>query len=132
MPWIDENYRTIQSRESRAVGGLSRGASWAFHFALLNPELFGAVGGHSPPIFVEDAPHIRGWLNDIPTELMPRIWLDIGERDQQVILESARWFGDILDDLNIPHEWHLFAGNHDEAYWSRHVELYLRWYAQLW
>jgi enterochelin esterase-like enzyme len=132
LPWIDENYRTIQDRDSRAVGGLSRGASWAFHFALLHPELFGAVGGHSPPIFVEDAPHIRGWLNGIPAELMPRIWLDIGERDQQVILESAKWFADILDDFDIPHEWHLFAGNHDEVYWSRHVELYLRWYAQFW
>ena len=132
IPWIDDNYRTIPQRESRAVGGLSRGASWAFHLALLNPDLFGSVGGHSPPVFVEDAPFMRQRLDNIPADLMPRIWLDIGERDQQVILESAKWFAAILDELNIPHEWHLFTGNHDEAYWSSHLEMYLQWYAQLW
>lgn len=132
VPWIDANYRTVPERESRAIGGLSRGASWAFHIALLHPELFGSVGGHSPPIFVEDAQNLRQWLSNIPIDLMPRIWLDIGERDQEVILESAKWFAALLDELNIPHEWHLFTGNHDEAYWTSHMEMYLRWYAQLW
>lgn len=132
IPWIDATYRTMPERESRAIGGLSRGASWALHLALLHPELFGAVGGHSPPVFVEDAPYIRKWLSEIPEELMPRIWLDIGERDQEVILESAKWFAAMLDELNIPHEWQLFTGNHDEAYWRRHMELYLKWYAQDW
>jgi len=132
LPWVDQHYRTIPEREFRAVGGLSRGASWAIHFAFLHPELFGSVGGHSPPVFVEDAPYIRQWLDNIPADLMPRIWLDIGARDQQVILESAKWFAAILDELNIPHEWHLFTGNHDEAYWSSHMEIYLQWYTQPW
>lgn len=132
LPWIEENYRTRAAREYRAIGGLSRGASWALHLGLRYPEVFGAIGGHSPPVFVEDAGKVRGWLAEIPVEYMPRIWLDIGERDQQAILSSATWFASVLDELDIPHEWHLFSGYHDEHYWSSHVESYLRWYAALW
>jgi enterochelin esterase-like enzyme len=132
LPWVDANYRTLADREHRAVGGLSRGASWAIHLGLTHPKLFAAMGGHSPPVFVEDAPKVRGWLDTIPAELMPRIWLDIGERDQRSILDSAIWFEGLLSERNIAHEWYLFAGDHSEAYWSSHVELYLRWYAQDW
>ncbi len=132
LPWVDEHYRTQPERDSRAIGGLSRGASWAFHFAFNYPELFSAVGGHSPPVFQEDAPQVRGWLDTIPAEDLPRIWLDIGERDQRAILDSAMWFEELLTQRNIAHEWYLFSGDHSEAYWSSHVEQYLRWYAQDW
>jgi enterochelin esterase-like enzyme len=132
LPWVEENSRTLAEREGRAVGGLSRGASWAIHFGLTHPELFGAMAGHSPPVFVEDAPQVRGWLDEIPAELMPRIWLDIGERDQEAIMSSAIWFEGLLTERNIAHEWYLFSGFHDEAYWSSHVEMYLRWYAADW
>ncbi len=132
LPWIDKTYRTLADREHRAVGGLSRGASWAIHLGLTHPELFGAVGGHSPPVFVEDAAQVRGWLDSIPAKLMPRIWLDIGQRDQRVILDSATWFEGLLDERNIPHDWSLFNGDHSEKYWSAHVKMYLRWYAAGW
>jgi enterochelin esterase-like enzyme len=132
VPWIDSEYRTLSDREFRAVGGLSRGASWAIHFGLMHPEIFGAVGGHSPPVFQEDASKVRGWLDGIGAELMPRFWLDIGERDQRAILDSAIWFEGLLNERDIPHEWHLFPGDHSEDYWSSHMELYLRWYVAEW
>ncbi len=132
IPYIDANFRTLNTREFRAIGGLSRGASWALHFALENPELFSSVGGHSPPIFVEDAPFVRSWLEAMPAKLRPRIWLDIGEKDQQAIMNSVLWFEEMLTEMNIAHQWHLFPGNHDEAYWSSHLELYLRWYSENW
>ncbi|MEX2160671.1 MAG: alpha/beta hydrolase-fold protein [Anaerolineales bacterium] len=132
LPWIDSHYRTIPDRQHRSVGGLSRGASWAIHLALTHPELFGALGGHSPPVFQEDASKVRGWLDALTAETAPRIWLDIGERDQRAILDSAVWFEGLLDERDLPHEWSLFTGDHSEDYWSRHVELYLRWYAAEW
>jgi enterochelin esterase-like enzyme len=132
IPWIDEHYRTLAERRYRAMGGLSRGASWAIHLALTHPELFGSLAGHSPPVFQEDASRVRGWLDSIPASLMPRVWLDIGQRDQSAILESAIWFEGLLDERDIPHEWSLFTGDHSEAYWSSHVEQYLRWYAAEW
>ncbi|MCL5429491.1 MAG: esterase family protein [Chloroflexi bacterium] len=132
VPWIDENYRTIADREHRAIGGLSRGASWAIHFALTEPDLFGALGGHSPAVFIEEAKKVIEWLDAIPASQMPRIWLDIGDRDTQNIMQSAEFFEGLLTERNIPHVWHVFPGDHSEEYWSSHVEEYLLWYAEPW
>lgn len=132
LPWVSDYYRVPDEREYRAVGGLSMGASWALHFGVLHPEKFGAMAGHSPPVFVEDASQVRGWLAEIPADMLPRIWLDIGDRDQAAIRASAEWFEGVLTEMDIPHEWHLFVGRHEEAYWEELVELYLRWYAAEW
>ena len=132
IPWVDGNYRTLTDREQRAVGGLSRGASWAIHLAFTHPDVFAAVGGHSPPVFQEDASKVRVWLDSIETERMPRVWLDIGDRDQRAIMGSATWFEGLLDERDLPHEWYLFRGDHSEEYWSGHIELYLRWYTAEW
>jgi enterochelin esterase-like enzyme len=112
------------------VGGLSRGSSWALHFGLLYPDLFGAIGMHSPIIFAQDGNVVEPWLNTIPPEKIPAIYIDISENDQD--MDKARWLENLLTSKNIPHEWHLNAGFHDEAYWSAHVEEYLRWYASAW
>jgi len=132
VPYIDAHYRTRAERAYRAIGGLSRGAGWAVHLGLSRWELFGAIGAHSLPVFWSDTAHIRPWLKAIPADALPRIYLDIGEKDRPSILESATWFESLLTEQGIPHEWHLFPGYHEEAYWQAHVEAYLRWYAAGW
>jgi enterochelin esterase-like enzyme len=130
LPWVEANYRTIPDREFRAIGGLSRGASWAVHLGLSHWELFGAIGGHSLPVFVTDPQRIERWLNEIPEQELPRIYLDIGENDY--LRQYAAWFEALLTARGIPHEWYLFPGRHNETYWQTHVEQYLRWYAAGW
>lgn len=132
LPYIDGHYRTIPERSFRAVGGLSRGAGWAVHLGIFHWELFGALGGHSLPVFHADTPKLRTQLDAIPSESMPRIYLDIGEKDRPEIMRSALWFEALLTEKGIPHEWYLFPGYHEEAYWQAHIEQYVRWYAQEW
>lgn len=130
IPWMEANYRLIPGRPYRAIGGLSRGASWAVHLGLTQWELFSAIGGHSLPVFWSDNPYIRQWLGTIPSDSLPRIYLDLGDRDDPKITESATWFEAVLTEMSIPHEWHLFPGYHVEAYWAAHMEQYIRWYAE--
>ncbi len=132
MPWVEAHLHTRNERRYRAVGGLSRGASWAIHLGLSHWELFGSIGGHSPPIFWEDVGRVQGWLRAIPEGQWPRIYLDIGRGDQQQILASARWFEQLLTQGEYPHEWHFNLGRHNEDYWRAHVEAYLRWYTEPW
>lgn len=132
VPWVDENYRTRADRTSRAVGGLSRGAGWAVHLGFSRWELFGAIGAHSLPVFWTDLPHLRAWIDAIPREALPRIYMDLGDKDRLQLSRSAMWFEELLTEKNIPHEWHLYSGYHEEAYWEAHVEEYLRWYARGW
>ena len=87
---------------------------------------------HSLALFWSDVSYIKLWLDEIPPEEMPRFYIDAGLNDRPDILNSSRWFESQLNQRDIPHEWHLFAGYHDEAYWSSHLEQYLRWYAAEW
>jgi enterochelin esterase-like enzyme len=130
IPWIDRNYRTIPDRAYRAIGGLSRGASWAVHLGILYWDLFSAVGAHSLPVFPGDTNNIRKWLAAIPTDSVPRFFIDIAELDRWSV--TATWFEDILTEMDVPHIWHLYTGSHSETYWGSHLDEYLRWYAQDW
>jgi len=130
LPAIAARYRTLPDRLHRAVGGLSRGSGWAFRLGLSHPELFGAIGAHSVIVFAGDGLRMNEWLAAMPAGLMPRLYLDIGDNDSG--LAGAMIIENMLLSMDIPHEWHLNVGFHDEAYWSRHVEEYLRWYASGW
>jgi enterochelin esterase-like enzyme len=131
VPAVDSEYRTIPSSKYRAIGGLSRGGNWALHIGLTCWDVFGLIGGHSAPLFTKDASfYLRDWLNQIPSDSYPRIYLDAGERDQW--LQEIIHFEEILDEYGIPHELYIFPGGHTEEYWSAHVAQYLRWYARDW
>lgn len=132
LPYIDANYRTIADRDQRAIGGLSRGAGWALHIGFSRWDSFSAIGMHSLPVFWTDLPYIRDWLNSIPEGAMPRIYMDLGDKDRPQISRSAVWFEELLTEMEIPHEWHLYPGYHEEAYWQAHAEEYIRWYAKGW
>ncbi|OHA82030.1 MAG: hypothetical protein A2675_00155, partial [Candidatus Yonathbacteria bacterium RIFCSPHIGHO2_01_FULL_51_10] len=45
VPYIDANYRTIATRESRAIQGFSMGGFGAMEYAVKFPSLFGTVVG---------------------------------------------------------------------------------------
>lgn len=132
IPRIDADYLTQNSRRGRAVGGLSRGAGWAIHLAISEWRLFGALGAHSPAVFHTDAQRMRSWLDQIPEGQAPRLWIDIGDKDRPEITRSTQWFAALLNEYDIPHEWRLFSGYHEESYWKEHLEQYLRWYALEW
>lgn len=125
---IDATYRADPA--SRAIGGLSRGGAWAIHLGTRNPDVFGAVGAHSPAVFFSDMNTLRLRLRDADRETFPRIYIDVGLQDSEY--ESALSFAKLLDEMNLPHEWHEYIGFHEEKYWAAHVEEYLRWYAQGW
>ncbi len=130
VPYIDQHYRTLPNREHRALGGLSRGAGWALKLGLQRWDLFGALGLHSLAAFGDDRPFLQDYLEGVPPEAWPRIFMDMGDKDQELGFNSQ--FETLLTQMGIPHEWHLYPGLHDEQYWSAHVEEYLRWYTLGW
>jgi enterochelin esterase-like enzyme len=130
VPFVDTTYPTLAERDYRAIGGLSRGASWALHLGLTEWDTFSRVGMHSLPVFVSDLSNVPVWLDEIPSQFTPEFYIDMGNQDPE--LNIARNVESHLSARHIPHEWHLFIGSHDESYWRRHIEKYLRWYACEW
>jgi len=58
VEYVDGNYRTRRSRESRGIGGLSMGGYGAISLALRHPDIFGLAASHSgvvSPLYV--GPH---------------------------------------------------------------------------
>lgn len=132
LPYIEGNYRASAVRADRAVGGISRGASWALHLGLSEWQTFSAFGGHSLPVFYDDAPYLPYWLNELPAGEAPRIYVDYAESDQSAIRRSASSFMEQLDIKNIPYTFSTGPGTHTEEYWGAHIEEYLRFYLAGW
>jgi putative esterase len=74
VPWVDERYRTIADRESRAISGKSSGGFGAMITPMLRPDLFGALATHAGdtlyeycylPEFADAVRHLRAYDGDI-------------------------------------------------------------------
>src|SRR5690606_32545674 len=48
VEYMDKNFRTLASRESRGIAGHSMGGYGAINLAMLHPEIFSSVYGLSP------------------------------------------------------------------------------------
>ncbi len=87
IPYIDTVYRTLPDRPHRALGGLSRGASWTLHFGLTHWELFSALGMHSLPVFWADTPTcVSGWMPSRVTPYRASLWTPV----TRIILSARR------------------------------------------
>lgn len=58
--YIDENYRTIQDRNSRGICGHSMGGNGALKISMLYPDIFGSVYALSPSVL--------GWSAEFNTD----------------------------------------------------------------
>jgi len=129
VPVIDQSYPTERSPEGRAIGGISRGGGLALRIGLRHPDVFSAIGLHSPATLYSP-PYIVRWIGQIPEDSIPRLWIDIGEGDP--LYKSVSDLLSIFDEYSMPYAFQVSPGNHNPAYWSSHLDSYLRWYASDW
>ncbi len=120
VPRIDASYRTIGTRDGRAVGGISRGGAHALAVASVAPEAFTAVGGHSPR--VEDTDALASRL----TSGGVRVWLDIGRGDH--LRNGPVTLARRMRDADGTVQLHMPAGVHQSSYWQSHLDQYLAFY----
>jgi S-formylglutathione hydrolase FrmB len=130
LPHVERTFPTGGQSGLRAIGGISRGAGWALRIGMQRPDLFGAIGLHSPAVISPDLYSLPSWARETPPNSIPRIWVDIGIDD--TLLPDALKLREQLDKLHWPYTWSVDSGEHTSAYWSGHLEQYLRWYAAGW
>jgi enterochelin esterase-like enzyme len=73
IPHVDATYRTLPSREARAVDGFSMGGFGAAHLGFKYPETFGVISIMAPPLLEPDltSPQpARAWHNLFPTAML--------------------------------------------------------------
>ena len=159
FPFIERKYRALPGRSNRAISGVSMGGYGALHLAFRHPQLFGAVSAHSAalieklPAFlsVPESPRSRvlGSVFGIPPDAVfwransplvlarsanlsgQNIYLDCGDRDDYGFEGGAEALDKILTARKIPHEFHIYPGRHDPAYFAAHIPASLAFHSRL-
>jgi enterochelin esterase-like enzyme len=140
MPQVERNFCTINNRQHRAIGGISKGGFWAYSIALRHPDTFSRVGGHSA-FFPNNPAAIPAAFNPLELAasaeslldpaLRPALYMDNGAQDQggrSIQLISSR-----LAARSIPHTYVVHPiGEHNNDYWAAHVSEYLAFYGAEW
>lgn len=130
LPALEASYSARPGSPWLAIGGVSRGAGWSLRIGFKHSDQFGAIGLHSPAVLAGDLTSLGVWSQSITGARLPRIWIDIGERDS--LLDSAEALSSRLDELGIRHHYQVGPGDHSPAYWSSNLADYLAWYTEPW
>lgn len=97
MPYIESHYRTINDRESRAIGGFSRGGNQGLSNGLRNLDKFAYLCSYSS-FTNTDIPHV--YDNAAETNGLIRLfWLGVGTDD--FLFGNARDYTEFLDQKGI-------------------------------
>ena len=159
FPFIEKRYRAAPGRANRAISGVSMGGYGALHLAFRHPELFSSVSAHSAAL-IEKLPNFLGapqsprsrvlggvfglppdsafWNANSPLTLARsanlsalKIYFDCGDQDDYGFETGASALDKILTSRKIPHEFHLYPGRHDPAYFADHLPASLAFHSRL-
>lgn len=97
MPYIEKNYRTVNNRDNRAIGGFSRGGNQALYNGLSNLDKFSYLCSYSS-FTSTDIPGVYDNADDTNRKLH-LFWLGVGTDD--FLYGNARDYMQFLDDKGI-------------------------------
>ena len=146
IPHIDKKFRTIASKEGRAIAGLSMGGGGAFVYAQRHPEIFAAAYSTSGLLDHRYRPTIpdyydTAWLYSVsatsPVEFLRhataeeleklrtvRWMLDCGD-DDKIIFTNLDFFCEMKRE-DVPVELRIRNGKHNWAFWRKSLPAILK------
>jgi putative tributyrin esterase len=153
IPYVDAHYRTIATRQGRAIAGLSMGGYGAMMLGLKHPQLFiaiaslsGALASAEPrfeeetteagikqalasdfgPLDNPDRPKDDPfWLvQTITPAACPHLFLAIGSSDP--LVQENRRFVRLLSSLGFRYRYYEVPGKHEWAVWCEQIQNVLR------
>ncbi len=118
IPYIESHYPVRADRESRALAGLSMGAGQALRIGLKHLDTFAWVGafsggGKSVDNLLPDP--------DLAKKQLRLLWISCGDKDNA--FKSSLALHTKLEEIMVPHVWHVDNGAHTWPVWKN--DLYL-------
>jgi enterochelin esterase family protein len=113
IPFVDKNYRTINDRLGRGVGGFSRGGAQALRAGLLHNDKFAWVCSYASGVGTEDFEKNFTHLFADPDKTnreMKLIWTGVGNSD--FLYQMASEFSATLTKHRINHIDFIGSGGH--------------------
>jgi len=148
VAYIDMHFRTIATKDARAITGLSMGGFGALHIALDRPDEFGAAGSMSgavdprgcedepgiDQVFGDPARHADFWNSEAIVEharsfasAHMALMIDCGTNDS--LVHSNRMLHARLVELGVPHRYAERPGGHTWKYWANAVQYQVQFFA---
>ena len=141
--YVDAHFRTIASRQGRAIIGVSAGGygativglhhlstfavveSWGGYFHPTNPDGTRPLSVGSSAANARASAHtyalsLRGAFAKLPTLLA----FDVGDRDERFRQENVRLHRE-LQAARVPHLFRVYHGGHESKLWSAHATQWL-------
>jgi enterochelin esterase family protein len=113
IPYIDKNYRTIANRESRAIGGFSRGGGQTLRTAFWNMDKFAWICCYSaylPPAEIESSYQTLVSNPDNTNKQLKLFWVSVGTED--FLYNSTAEFLNYLTSKKIKYKSLITGGGH--------------------
>lgn len=111
--YIEKNYRAIPNKDSRAIGGFSRGGGQTLRTAFGNMDKFSWICCYSAylstPEMENTFKHI-GENPDVTNKQLKLLWVSVGDED--FLYKSTIEFLDYLKSKNINHKSLITPGGH--------------------
>jgi enterochelin esterase-like enzyme len=113
IPYIDQSYRTINARDSRAIGGFSRGGGQTLRSGFGNMDKFSWICCYSAylstPEMESEFRHI-GHEPEKTNEQLKLLWVSVGNED--FLYEQTEEFLEYLKSMNVQHKSLITPGGH--------------------
>jgi enterochelin esterase-like enzyme len=121
IPFIEAHYPVRAGREHRAMAGLSMGGAQTLHIGLKHADQFAWIGGFSASPRLTLA-NFKLRTDPEAARKFRLVWLSCGDKDR--LLDLNRSFHTALDDMKVPHQWHIGSGTHEWPVWKNDLYVF--------
>lgn len=147
VEFMDDNYKTCQNREGRAISGLSMGGHGAMFLGIRHQDVYGAVGSTAGGVDFRPFPNNwqiserlgsysdnrDAWDDHVVIEMLNKVkpnnlkfFIDCGTED--FFYNVNQKLHEKMTYLNIPHAFVSMPGKHNWDYWSQSILLQMAFF----
>ncbi len=129
IQFVEENYRVVPEKESRAIAGLSMGGFHSLHTSRYHADTFEYVGLFSPAIMPNENvtsnvyEDIDGTLRQQMEDGYSLYWIGIGETD--FLFQQVVDFRERLDEIGMTYEYYESEGGHTWKNWREYLTMFV-------
>lgn len=132
MTFIEDNYRTIEKKEGRAIAGLSMGGFHTANISMYYPNTFDYIGLFSSALRVRPMGTANSPVYQNVDEKLKRqmdngyklYWMGMGVDDMPMIYNGNRDFRKKMDDMGMKYVYLETEGGHTWNNWRNYLSVF--------
>jgi enterochelin esterase-like enzyme len=121
LPYVEKNYRTVNTPDSRAIGGLSMGGGQTVTIGFTHPDLFHYIIVMSAGASNADQNYPDFFKDTAATnKKLKLLWMGVG-KDDNLVGAQAKALDATLTAKGVKHTFLVGEGRHEWVVWRHHL-----------